>query len=104
VNLGTISGDAGVWLRRLREINPDLLLEGEPVLATWADDPFARGCYSCFDDASWDRKPLLAAPVGRVAFAGEHTAGLSSGTMNGAVESGNRTASWVRDHLLAAPA
>jgi monoamine oxidase len=103
INLGTASGDACVWLRRLAEINPDLLLEGEPVLATWGDDPFARGCYSCFDDASWDRAPLLAAPVGRVAFAGEHTAGLSSGTMNGAVESGNRTASWVRD-LLASPA
>jgi monoamine oxidase len=103
INLAITSGHAGVWLRRLAEINPDLPLVGEPVLATWGDDPFARGCYSCFDDASWDRKQLLAAPVGRVAFAGEHTAGLSSGTMNGAVESGHRTASWVRD-LLAAPA
>jgi monoamine oxidase len=101
-NLATTSGAVGVWLRRLAEINADQLLEGEPVLATWGDDPFARGCYSCFDDTSWDRMPLLAAPVGRVAFAGEHTAGLSSGTMNGAVESGNRTASWARD-LLAAP-
>jgi monoamine oxidase len=101
-NLATTSGDVGVWPRRLAEINADLLLEGEPVLATWGDDPFARGCYSCFDDTSWDRMPLLSAPVGRVAFAGEHTAGLSSGTMNGAVESGNRTASWARD-LLAAP-
>jgi monoamine oxidase len=102
VTLATASGDPGPWLERLRALNPDVTLEGEPVLAAWADDPFARGCYSCFDDASWDRRPLLEAPVGRVAFAGEHTAGLSSGTMNGAVESGNRAASWARD-LLAAP-
>ena len=79
---------------------PDVRLEGEPVLATWGDDPFARGCYSCFDEASWERRPLLAAPAhGRVAFAGEHTAGLSSGTMDGAVESGDRAAAWVGDLL-----
>lgn len=98
--LDVASGDPRPWLGRIAGLFPDVRLEGEPVLATWGDDPFARGCYSCFDEASWERRPLLAAPAhGRVAFAGEHTAGLSSGTMDGAVESGDRAAAWVGDLL-----
>jgi monoamine oxidase len=98
--LAVASGDPRPWLDRVAGLFPDVRLEGEPVLATWGDDPFARGCYSCFDEASWERRPLLATPAhGRVAFAGEHTAGLSSGTMDGAVESGERAAGWVRDFL-----
>jgi monoamine oxidase len=103
--LGVSSGDAGPWLERVAELFADVRLEGEPVLATWGTDPFARGCYACFDDAAWERRPLLERPGhGRIAFAGEHTAGLSSGTMDGAVQSGNRAAAWVRDLLAAAPA
>lgn len=98
--LAVASGDPAPWLERVAGLYPDVRLEGEPVLASWGDDPFALGCYSCFDEAGWDRRSLLAAPaLGRVAFAGEHTAGLSSGTMDGAVDSGNRAAAWVRDLL-----
>ena len=49
---------------------------------------------------------VLARPVGRVAFAGEHTAGAAfHGTMNGAVLSGRRAAEQVlsRDRVNAAP-
>jgi len=101
--LGIASGDPRPWLERVAGLFPDVRFEGEPVLATWEDDPFARGCYACFDEAAWERRPLFDRPAhGRVAFAGEHTAGLSSGTMDGAVQSGNRAAAWVRD-MVAAP-
>jgi monoamine oxidase len=100
--LGVASGDPEPWLERVAALFSDVRFEGEPVLATWGDDPFARGCYACFDEAAWQRRAVFEQPAhGRVAFAGEHTAGLSSGTMDGAVQSGNRAAAWVR-HLPAA--
>jgi hypothetical protein len=103
-NLDVASGDPGPWLERVAALFPEVRLEGDPVLATWEDDPFARGCYASFDEAAWKRRPLLERPAhGRIAFAGEHTAGLSSGTMDGAVQSGNRAATWVRDLLAERP-
>ncbi|MDP9243438.1 MAG: FAD-dependent oxidoreductase, partial [Actinomycetota bacterium] len=94
--LRTASGDTGPWMERLRAMNPDVRFSGEVVLKAWADDPFARGSYSSFDDRSWDRIPLLSRSVGRIAFAGEHTAAPHDyGTMNGAVLSGLRVAEEV---------
>ncbi len=91
--LETDTGRVGPWLDRLRAMNPDLSLVGEPFMYTWADDPFTVGCYSAWDNRSWDRADLFARPVGRVAFAGEHTAGRAHhGTMNGALVSGLRAA------------
>jgi monoamine oxidase len=99
-NLEVASGDPGPWLARVAALFPGVRLEGGPMLATWEDDPFARGCYASFDEAAWERRPLFEQPAhGRIAFAGEHTAGLSSGTMDGAVQSGNRAAAWVRELL-----
>jgi monoamine oxidase len=99
-SLHVASHEPGPWLERVSALFPDVRLEGEPLLATWEDDPFARGCYACFDEAAWERRPLFEQPAhGRVAFAGEHTAGLSSGTMDGAVQSGNRAAEWARELL-----
>jgi len=93
--LGTGLRDPGRWLDLVRRLCPDVRLAGEPVMAAWGDDPFARGCYSAFDNPSWDRMQVLSRPAGRIAFAGEHTAGLAAGTMNGAVESGERAAAEV---------
>jgi monoamine oxidase len=91
--LRAASGDPAVWMERLRKLNPDVRFSGEVVLKTWADDAFARGSYSAFDDRSWDRIPLLSRSVGRIAFAGEHTAAPHDyGTMNGAILSGLRAA------------
>jgi monoamine oxidase len=91
--LRTASGRPEAWMERLRALNPDVSFSGEVVLKTWADDPFARGSYSSFDDRSWDRIPLLSRNVGRIAFAGEHTAAPHDyGTMNGAILSGLRAA------------
>jgi monoamine oxidase len=72
-------------------------MAGAPVdamrMATWEDDPFARGGYAYFDpgfDPSW--RAQLNRPAGRVVFAGEHTSEDWQGYMNGAVESGLRAA------------
>jgi monoamine oxidase len=93
--LSTAQGDPEPWLARLRALNPDVEFVGKPLMAAWADDSFSRGSYSAFDNASADREEVLAEPVGRIVFAGEHTAGPWSGTMEGAVRSGERAARQV---------
>jgi monoamine oxidase len=98
--LGTMSGRVGPWLDRLRAMNPDLELVGEPLWYAWADDPFTLGAYSAWDDRSWDRHELFQTTVGRVAFAGEHTAGPRHyATMEGALRSGVRAARQVSELL-----
>jgi monoamine oxidase len=94
-SLGVTRGQVLPWLEALRSMNPDLTLVGEPVLYSWADDPFTLGAYSTWNPASWDRRRVLAEPVGRLAFAGEHTAGDRHGTMDGALRSGRRAAEQI---------
>ena len=88
------AGDPERWLSRMMELNADVRPAGDPVMVAWESDPLARGCYAAFDNRSFDRRELLGRPWGRIAFAGEHTAG-AVGTMNGAVESGYRAAANV---------
>jgi monoamine oxidase len=99
-SLGAARGEIVPWLEALRSMNPDLTFVDEPVMYSWADDPFTLGAYSSWDSASWSRRGVLAEPVGRLAFAGEHTAGDHHGTMEGALRSGRRAAR----HVLAAMA
>ena len=99
MTLRTAAGDPGPWLARLREMNPDLTFRGDPLMAAWAGDPFARGSYSAFDNTTVDRIAALAEPAGRVFFAGEYTAGSWQGTMEGAVRSGQRAAAEVTAFL-----
>ncbi len=83
------------WLASLRRLRPDLSLrEGEALLTTWADDPWARGAYlaETLGSAPGDAA-ALAEPCGPLALAGEHTAGEWSGLMEGALRSGLRAAS-----------
>ncbi|MDX6522934.1 MAG: hypothetical protein QOI17_447 [Gaiellales bacterium] len=78
------------YLERLRALRPDLALDGESaVLSTWP-----QGAYSAREVG---RSPTLdqelARPVGRIAFAGEHTESVWYSTMEGALRSGQRAAS-----------
>ena len=93
--LGTVVDDPAPWMDRLLAMNPDVRPLGDPILKVWETDPFSRGCYSFFDEVSFDRREILARSVGRVVFAGEHTAGDRRGTMEGAVVSGRRAAGEV---------
>jgi monoamine oxidase len=81
-----------VWAGAVRALRPDLrLAPGEPLLATWPDGVYsARSLASPLDDAA------LARSVGRIGFAGEHTAGPWHALMEGALRSGVRAA----DELL----
>jgi monoamine oxidase len=71
------------WLESVTNLRPDLVLADAAVLTTWPD-----GAYSA---AGLD-EDALAAPAGRLHFAGEHTAGPWAGLMEGALRSGIRAA------------
>ena len=91
--LGTATDDPAPWLGRLLALNPDLTPVGPPVMKSWPLDPLALGSYAAWDNRSWDRMEEFERTVGRLAFAGEHTAGNDHhGTMEGALRSGVRAA------------
>lgn len=95
--LGVRRDEPDGWLDRLAALWPELALDREQALLTvWDEHSFSRGAYSVL---STDEESPRHAGSARVAFAGEHTAGPWSGTMEGALRSGLRAA---RD-LLAAP-
>ncbi len=99
-HLRTSRGAMTPWLEAVERMNPDLTFVGEPVMYAWADDPFTVGAYAAWDTVSWERMDLFARPVGRLTFAGEHTAGPAfHGTMNGALLSGRRAAGQVLELL-----
>ena len=89
------------WPRRVRELRPDLAIvaDAKPVLSTWHDDPWAGAAYSARSLASPLDDDALAAAVGPLVFAGEHTAANWHGLMEGALRSGVRAAEDVR-HVL----
>ncbi len=66
------------------------------MLTTWNDDRWAGESYSALtvEHAPGDDR-LIAGPIGRVHFAGEHTAGAWAGLMEGALRSGLRAAEEV---------
>jgi monoamine oxidase len=97
--LETGSGDPTTWLASILELAPELRPEGTAVMKVWADDPCSRGAYTAWDHPSLSRRPLFERMHGAVAFAGEHTAGDHSGTMEGALRSGKRAAAQVLELL-----
>jgi monoamine oxidase len=74
-------------------------LDTDPARAvptTWNDDPWAGQSYPAdLTTAAPGDPEILAAPAGRIHFAGEHTAGPWAGLMEGAPRSGQRVASEV---------
>lgn len=79
------------WLESLAALRPELALEpAGAVLSTWDDDPWAGAAYSISPPP--ELTAALAAPVGPLAFAGEHLGGAFNGLMEGAIRSGRRAA------------
>jgi monoamine oxidase len=88
------------WASRAAALRPELSADpSRAVLTTWNDDPRAGESYSALTVAVADGDDdLIAAPLGRVHFAGEHTAGAWAGLMEGALRSGARAAREVLAH------
>ena len=85
------------WAAEVAALRPELALDaGRALLTTWNDDPWAGESYSALTTgtAPGDDE-LIAAPAGRVHFAGEHTAGDWAGLMEGALRSGARAAAEI---------
>ena len=62
----------------------------------WPSSPFVRGSYTCFKPGQYTALAgSIAAPVGNLFFAGEHTSEDFNGYMEGAAESGERAAKEV---------
>jgi monoamine oxidase len=97
---GTRDGVDALAAQAVRDLRPDLTFsDEEPVLSTWHDDPWVRAAYSARSVASPLEDAALAEPVGRLAFAGEHTAGEWHALMEGALRSGLRAANDVARRL-----
>jgi monoamine oxidase len=67
---------------------------GRASKMTWPTNPYVGGSYSCFGPGQWMGFNGAFDPVGRVVFAGEHTA-AHSGYMDGAAQSGRAAAEAV---------
>ena len=97
--LSTASGDPATWLHRIVDLAPELRPAGGAVIKAWGLDAWSRGAYSAWDHPSIARRAEFERMHGAVAFAGEHTAGEHSGTMEGALRSGRRAAAQIIEHL-----
>lgn len=97
-----VAGGPARWASRAAALRPELALDvGQALLTTWNDDPWAGESYSASTVTVADGDDeLIAAPLGRVHFAGEHTAGAWSGLMEGALRSGARAADEVLAHAV----
>jgi monoamine oxidase len=81
------------WIDAVAALRPDLVLDRDgAVLSTWSDDPWVSAAYSARSLSSPMDDAALAAPVGPIHFAGEHTAADFHGLMEGALRSGLRAA------------
>jgi monoamine oxidase len=85
--------DAERWAAAAHELRPDVTPAGPALLTHWGAERFTGGSYSApaigwrpEHDAAWGELR------GRLALAGEHTAGPLAASMNGAVASGEAAA------------
>ena len=89
-----VTDGAAAWVAAAQTLRRDLVLDVDrAVVTSWVADPWAQMSYSALTvNSEPGDEALLAAPVGRVHFAGEHTAGEWAGYMEGALRSGLRVA------------
>jgi monoamine oxidase len=70
---------------------PGVSFAASSLMTWWGGDPWAGGAYS-YRPTGWTQEDddFLAAPTGRLFFAGEHTADRHQGAICGAIRSGER--------------
>lgn len=91
---GVLAGHARLFGERAAQ--PESFVE-----RVWAEEEWARGCYGCLmTTGGWtEYGRALRAPIGPIHWAGAETATVWNGYMDGAVQSGDRTAAEVLDRL-----
>jgi monoamine oxidase len=96
---GTESAIRGVqedWPDRISAALPEVGLIDAPEFIDWGQEEWSQGCYSAL--APGDDVFLgVFSKAGRIVFAGEHI--LGSGSIDGAIESGETAASRLNDYL-----
>jgi monoamine oxidase len=105
--LAALEVDSGPerWLDAIEQLRPELRLDrSTTMLCSWHDQPWIRALQVARSLARPIDDEALASPVGRLSFAGEHTAGpVWHGTMEGAIRSGRRAAGEVLAAARLAP-
>ena len=89
------------WRDRLAEVLPEIRFGRDSATVDWGLEEWSGGCYSALgpgDEALLD----VFEQTGKVVFAGEHT--LGAGTIDGAIESGDRAAGRLGRFLARATA
>ncbi|MGZ8593448.1 MAG: flavin monoamine oxidase family protein [Actinomycetota bacterium] len=95
-----VGDGAARWLDRIRSLDPAVRPAGAARVAVWGEDAFSGGAYTAVGPGDAARLEALSRPLGRVAIAGEHSAGSRwHGTLEGAIRSGRRAAREVGDLL-----
>ena len=84
--IDAISGD---WRDQLAQAVPEVTFAGEAAFVDWGREEWFGGCYSALGPGDETLLEVFEQEE-TVVFAGEHTTG--SGTINGAIESGERAA------------
>ncbi len=95
--LRSLVGEAGGVKRAIDRCLPvEPLSPGRAaVTVSWDDEPWALGGRPVVPAGSWHTAAVLRQPHGRIHLAGDHTAEMAPGSMEGAVESGRRAASQI---------
>ncbi|HEY2790924.1 MAG TPA: NAD(P)/FAD-dependent oxidoreductase [Micromonosporaceae bacterium] len=94
-------GDGDSWRAAMLALRPDLAARaGRHTFTTWSDDPWTRCAYlSQAVGVTPEDEAIMRRPVGRLHFAGEHTAGEWSALMEGALRSGRRVAAEILEAI-----
>jgi len=97
---GTLSGDERIVqaVQNVSQIHPQVCNEFEVgVSKVWQDDPYAGGAFASYQPGQHRLlQEHIAAPEGRIHFAGEHTS-LNHAWIQGAIHSGLRAAREVHE-------
>jgi monoamine oxidase len=100
IELLALSQDITALHEQLRAVWPDAELPAPPTVHAvhWGAQPWTGGAFSAYGPGQVGRLwETLRRPHGRVHVAGEHTAAVAVGYMDGAVQSGLRAAAEVID-------
>lgn len=89
---------AAQFIAQLEQVFPgaSAAFNGQAVSINWADSPYTLGSRACYLPGQMTTiRGAEGEAVDGLHFAGEHTSLIAQGSINGAIESGNRAASEI---------